>query len=175
MIQRLRQVVNRFPVPEELRVCLPHDVEAIPFQVHQQANSVAFVAKSANLRLFGAGLFGSNPLNQSVAGILFGASSPLIQVARFDGRCYLRNGFHRSFGLRKAGATHVPCLLLESNDYAQIGARGGGATFERTILESDNPPTCGHLAQDRAHPVRLKRVTKMIQVTWSDYSILDAD
>lgn len=96
-----------------------------------------------------------------------------MHVIRVDGRCYLRNGFHRVRGLLKAGATHIPCVLLEGTDFAQVGAVGGGATFERACLESKNPPTCGHFTDERAYAVTLRQMSRLIHITWSMYECPD--
>jgi hypothetical protein len=109
-----------------------------------------------------------------LAGAAFGPSLPLVQVGRFRGRCYLIDGYHRAFALRQAGATHMPCVFVEATDYGRLGARGGYESFERDLLESADPPTCAHLAPERAYPVVLRELRRVIHVTWSQY-ILPAD
>lgn len=158
-----------------LPVCLPHQLETVQLQIIGQQNGFMIRAHSLNLRLLGAGLpIGANAAQHiTFGGIGYGVSSPLIQVVSFGGRCYLKNGYHRAYGLRKAGATHIPCLLLEATDYAHVGALGGDATFERTLLESANPPTCGHFAQNRAYSVTLRKMTRMIHVGWTEYAVPD--
>ena len=102
-------------------------------------------------------------------GIVSGVSSNLVQVNEYDGKCYLRNGYHRAWALRAAGATHVPCLYLETNEFHWIGAVGDGATFDRADLESGNPPTCGYFTEARALEVDLRVVSRIIHVTWSEF------
>ena len=81
-----------------------------------------------------------------LAGAAFGPSLPLVQVGRFQGRCYLIDGYHRAFALRQAGVTHLPCLFRDVTDYAGLGATGEYESFERELLLSADPPTCAHLA-----------------------------
>jgi hypothetical protein len=84
------------------------------------------------------------------------------------------NGHHRVLALRQAGATHVPCVFLEVTDYTRLGTRGGYESFERDVLESADAPTCAHFAPERAYPVVLRELRRVIHVTWSQY-ILPTD
>jgi hypothetical protein len=106
-----------------------------------------------------------------MAGALFGANSPLTQVVRFRERCYLKNGYHRAYLLLGEGVSHMPCLLLHASEYALVGAQGGNATFDRELLESDDPPTCGHLTDERSYRVRLKPMRRVISVTWAEHTV----
>ncbi len=103
------------------------------------------------------------------AGMGMRSGSPFVYVARFNGRCYLANGFHRAYGLRKAGATHVPCVFRDAATADEIGIRADGSTFPLQRLEADNPPTVGHYARDRAQPVTLRTLSRFLHVSWSQY------
>ena len=104
------------------------------------------------------------------AGITFGVS-PLLQVVRVNGRCYLRNGFHRAYTLAKKGATYIPCLFLETNNFSLVGAVGAGATFDIEQLTAPVPPTVGYLTEDRAYPLSLKHFKRIINVLWNQYEV----
>ena len=163
-------------VADMLPICLPHSFENIACNVSVQPNGMLIRTRSFNLRVFNAGKIGADVAQQfSLAGIAFGPTSPLIQVIRFEGRCYLRNGLHRAYAFRKARASHMPCLLLDVSDFGQVGAVGGGATFERPLLESTDPPTCGHFTQGRAYLLSLRRLMRIINVTWSEHVFPDED
>jgi hypothetical protein len=102
-------------------------------------------------------------------GPILGAGSDLVQVVRVGGRCILRNGYHRAWSLRRAGHTHMPCLLLEADNYAQLGVNLN-ATLPIALLQSVDAPTMGHFTQGRAMRVNLKRVTRRATITWTlDY------
>jgi len=122
------------------------------------------------------GVFGVEPNRKlQIAGVALAPSSNLVQVVRFNGRCYLKNGFHRCSTLMWAGATHAPCLFLEGDDYGQVGAPGLPATFSREMLESANPPTLGHFTEARAQPVSLRSGTRVISVSWSEWFVPDEE
>lgn len=95
----------------------------------------------------------------------------LVDEARHNGRHYLHNGFHRCLALRRAGATHAPCILRDVPDHAAVGIHGG--TFSPPLLESANPPTLGHFTQGRAYDVQLKNVARYLHVSWAEYVVAD--
>ena len=150
---------------EMLEVALPKAQPNEPVEM-AGANgcSILLKAESLNVRTLLAGHLGNN-----FVGIQFGLSLSLVHVVKFNGRAYLHNGFHRTLGLRLAGATHVPCLIREVANYEETGVRADGATFDRALLDSANPPTLEHFTQARAHEVKLRRVQRYINVSWAEY------
>lgn len=161
-------VGNGPSVKDSLGICLPKTLESINYNFEQHPDRHIVHVQSGNFRVFGAGEVGKDGAQGlTLAGIAYGAASPLVQVVKFGGRYYLRNGFHRTLGLRLAGATHVPCVLLQATDYSQLEAPGSPQTFDRVILESADPPTCGHFTQGRAYSLPLRERTWTYTVTWS--------
>ncbi len=153
-------------------VCLPQSVEHRPIHVSFVQHGLLLRDQSLNFRIMGAGLIGEDLRDQvSLGGVAVGVTDPWVSVVRFNGRCYLRNGYHRVYGLRAAGATHIPCLFWDVTDYSRVGAIGGVATFDRSLLESSNPPTCRHLTDALAYRVILRRMSRFIHVTWAEYAV----
>jgi hypothetical protein len=148
--------------------CLPHTLDTVPYQIVSRPDGFAIQSPDLNLRLFHfGGPLAHNPVRQLImAGVAFGVASPLVQVVRFGGRCYLKNGFHRAYELRRAGAMQIPCILLDGNDWSQVVPPGPGAFGRdlRALMESNDPPTCGHFTQERAYPVTLREAVRVIDV-----------
>jgi hypothetical protein len=151
-----------------LPVCLPLAPQTENFHTFNSPNSILLKARSLNVVNFGGGVF-----NAAFMGIQFGVTLPFVHVVKHNGRHYLHNGFHRALALRRAGATHAPCILRDVPDHASVGIRTDGATFGATLLESANPPTLGHFTQGRAYDVQLKSVARYLHVSWADYVIPD--
>ena len=123
-----------------------------------ETGSVTISSKSLNTRVLETGWFGINlPEQTGFAGIACGESSPFVQVARFNGRCYLKNGFRRVYGLGAAGATHIPCIFVDEIDPLSVGIRGANQTFDLPILESADPPTCSHFIDGKATMLPIRR------------------
>lgn len=62
----------------------------------------------------------------------------LIQVMHFQGRYYLRNGYHRVVGAIEAGLTEIPALIVEATQPADVelpslGIAGLNAGFSMTL------------------------------------------
>lgn len=151
-----------------LETCLPLNPPTEPIQVSQTPQSMLITSRSLNFRALAQGF-----INGAFVGMHVGVALPLLHVVQLNGRCYLYNGFHRAYGARMAGATHVPCIFRDVPDAASAGINPPG-TFDLAILESANPPSLGHFTQGRAHDVNLRILTRALHVSWSDY-VVSAD
>jgi hypothetical protein len=100
----------------------------------------------------------------------FGVTLPFASVARYNGKYYLTNGFHRAIGLRQAGATHMPCMVRDVATPEDVGIQPPG-TFQLPLLESPDPPTVGHFTQGRAHNVTIRQFARFLHVSWAEYAI----
>jgi hypothetical protein len=59
----------------------------------------------------------------------------------------------------------MPCLVHDVTDPAQLD--GGAIDIAR--LAGDNPPAMAHFTQGLALPVRLRAVSRVIEVGWRQY------
>lgn len=157
-------LTNPPTLQELLTICLPPTEEAADFKAIQQAQSLILKSNTLNFRVMAQG-----PLAQNVAGVAFGVSLPLLHVVRWNGLCFLHNGFHRVVGMRNAGATEAPCLLRDVATADQVGINAN--TFSEALLTSPNPPTIAHFTQGRAYSVQLRKSSRIIHVSWSDYAM----
>lgn len=87
------------------------------------------------------------------------SGSPYVEVARYNGRWFLRDGYHRAFRFLQKGICHIPAVVVNTTTLAQLGAVGS-RFFAEEILFSERPPlvadfleddlTVRYLRQDRA-------------------------
>jgi hypothetical protein len=161
-------------VQELLDLCLPltqpnHEVEIHKDQ--KASGSLMLMTKNLSLGIDrdGAHVVETHKGSQVFVGVEVSTPAPLLHVVCYQDLYYLHNGFHRAYSARLAGATHIPCILRNVTYSADIGI--GADTFGLEVLQSNNPPTVGHFTQGRAHPVRLKSLTKIIQVSWAEYMV----
>jgi hypothetical protein len=147
-----------------LATCLPTAQPQEDFRFQLTGQSAIIKSRSLNLRMTQAGI-----IQNMAAGFLFGPALPLVQVTRFNGRCYLHNGFHRAVGLGKRGATHMPCILRDVPSAEAAGIRGTPATFGEPLLTSANPPTLSHFIRGRALDVQIRAVSRILHVSWADH------
>lgn len=154
-----------------MSVCLPQAISNDPIHASGQGQSIVIKSRSLNLLVLAEGPL-QIPHVPDVIGIHFGWTLPFVHVVRFNGRCYLHNGYHRAVGLRRHGATEIPCILREVNDPQTVGIQPP-TTFDLQLLESASPPTLAHFADNVAHPVRLRASMRIIQINWSQHVMFD--
>lgn len=68
-----------------------------------------------------------------------GDTSPYLEVAFYRGRWFLRDGYHRSYGLLQRGINCVPAVVLHTRTIEELGAIGH-KFFSEDILFSARPP-----------------------------------
>jgi hypothetical protein len=173
--KRCADIKDASQISEIVKLCLPQQPEIYHVRpVVSREQGVILKCPSLNVTIGDRGYIQQAPKLQAVAGVLYSAHLPFVEVARFKNRCYLKNGYHRAYGLAKLGVTHLPCVLRDVADYSGTGVRADGATLSPGLLEDQaNPPTCGHFVQGRACQVALRKVTKFINVMWSEYLVPD--
>jgi hypothetical protein len=69
-----------------------------------------------------------------------GYTSPYLEVAFHRGRWFLRDGYHRSYGLLRRGINCVPAVVLHARTIKELGAIGH-KFFSEDILFSARPHT----------------------------------
>jgi hypothetical protein len=152
---------------ELLHICLPAALPNEELQASFLPQSLLIRSRNLNIVARQQGRIGANAI-----GLIFGPQAPLVNVVRYNNRLYLHNGFHRVFGVRAAGAMHVPCLMRDVPDAATAGL-GVPGRFSEPLLTSADPPTVAHFTQGRAHQVQLRTFVRMLHVTWSDHVIAE--
>ena len=145
-------------------VCLPMNPVIENYSVSQQPHSVLIRSHSLNLRPLQVG-----PIGPSAFGVMVGVALPFVHVVRFNGRCFLHNGYHRATAAALAGAPEIPCVFRDVAVPEEIGI--GPGTFDLAVLESADPPTIHHFASGQAHPVDLLIKSRTMQISWTDWVV----
>lgn len=156
---------------ELLEVCLPLNAPQDDWSMSTVHGSTVIRSRSLNLTIAAAGPL-NVPMVPNLVGIQFAWSLPVLHVVKYNGRCYLFNGYHRAVGAVRAGAQNAPCLFRDVKTEAETAIAPPG-TFPLTLLESGNPPTVGHYIQGRAWDVQLRRATRIIQVSWAQHQVFE--
>jgi hypothetical protein len=84
-----------------------------------------------------------------------------MQVAGLAGRYFLRDGYHRAYGLLNAGITHVPALVKDFGSFEEIALPPG--MLPQAAYLGERPPMLPDylddvLAADTSIPVTQKMV-----------------
>lgn len=161
--------------PELLNLCLPAAQPSEPFYsspITDQSQSILIKLRNHNLQFSHWGIF-DGLHGAKVAGVLFRVGLPFVHVVRYGGRCYLHNGYHRAYGARAAGATRIPCIFRDVSSAQMAGIRQDSGTIPEALLVSANPPTLSHFFNGRALTVQLRAKSRVLHVTWQQYSVPD--
>jgi hypothetical protein len=100
--------------------------------------------------------------------VFFGAS--YLQVVKYKGRSFVRDGYHRAAGLIRRGIFEVPCVLIEADSFEQLGAPQGSFTYE--VLFGDHPPELRHFWDDTvAADVDRIAVRKVVRIRADEFVV----
>jgi len=142
----------------------------MPVQFDPNKNAWIFSSPNPNLRILGNFSLEVQP---GVPGFGFVVSIPqsYLQVANLRGRFFLRDGYHRAFGLLSIGVRWAPCLV---RDFAQIE----DLTLPAGLLPQDaflgaKPPLLTDYSNDEvAASVEVGTTHKMIVLPGLEFSAL---
>jgi hypothetical protein len=126
----------------------------------------AWTVTSANPNLRIAGNVGPLPVSPGGTALGFAvvAGPSFLQVGRYNGRHFLRDGYHRAFGLLSRGITIVPSFVRDITRFEEL------VSDPRTMLPQDSylgqrPPVLSDYLDDTiSAAVQLPAVHKMIVI-----------
>ena len=87
------------------------------------------------------------------------AKPNLVNVARYEGRLLLMNGYHRTYQLMQNGETHVPAFVRD------VDAFPDGLDFSEELAMSDRPPMLPDFNTDAATTIRKPAMNELIRIT----------
>jgi hypothetical protein len=147
--------------------------------VQDQATlSYTFASDNPNLRIGGMAQSEASapapngaqmPLNIHGFFVTFGG--PWLQAAEFQGRWFLRDGYHRAFQLLKAGVSQVAAVLVSANSLEDLGIIRPGF-IGADVLLGDRPPRLGDFHDDRwSANGSLPRVRKVVRIRAEEFVV----
>jgi len=81
----------------------------------------------------------------------------LLQVMHFNGRYYLRNGYHRLFDAISGGIQEVPALVVEALQPQDVDIGGGFGSFNPGYtMGQKRPPLVADFTTDAAIPIKMR-------------------
>jgi hypothetical protein len=94
---------------------------------------------------------------------LYGGS-PFFEVAEFCGRWFLRDGYHRAYGLLQAGIHSVPAVVIHAKTIEELGATQPWFFSEDQLLSSRPPRVVDFLDDNLVLRYRRPRLIKTIRI-----------
>jgi hypothetical protein len=129
-----------FAIPTERRL------QQIPVTGEQDRKSYTVSSANPNLRVVGSAVGpaevtlveGIPPINALAIQYFIAINPSFMQVVHFNGRWFLRDGYHRAGALLKAGISACPCLIVDAGDLTQLGLPDNAVPFD--VLFGPRPP-----------------------------------
>ncbi len=99
--------------------------------------------------------------------------SPFIEAAHYNGRWFLRDGYHRAHSLLKIGIHRVPAVVIWAKTIEELGTVYPWF-FDQTVLFSDHPPRLidfhdRELAIHYRRPMREKIIRVSVEESFHPY------
>jgi hypothetical protein len=136
------------------------------------STKMTWIVSSPNPNLRIAAQF-SAPVGPGLIGYGFAitVSKSYLQVAGLNGRYFLRDGYHRAYGLLAAGITHVPALVKEFGSIEEVGLPAG-LLPQAAYLGSRPPRLEDYLDDNVSASTRLPITQKLVVVQALDLHTL---
>ncbi len=164
-----------------LESCLPLEFrQDVQVSFDQAVPGVTFSSVSPKLQFAGLQItgfggpeitYGGQQVKQVGVLLLIGTQPNYVQVVGYNGRYFLKNGYHRAYAALLSNRKQIPAVVSESEDFAGTGALNTGF-FSRELLLGDAPPLVTDFLNDRiAVDVKLKPMRKVIRVRADDFLV----
>jgi hypothetical protein len=104
-------------------------------------------------------------------GFAVGYGLPFIQVVEYEGRWFIRDGYHRCYALLCRGITRIPCLFIRAANGQQFGGFAP-QFFARDIIFGPRPPfLADFLNDDVAVTVSRYATGKVVRIVAQEFNI----
>jgi hypothetical protein len=161
-------------------LCLPDSsILEVGGMLHPSGRSITLSSPSPNLRvsqhilqdLTVAPAPGVPGQTMKFFGFAVSYGAPFLQVAEYKGRWFVRDGYHRSYGLLSRGVARVPAVFVKARSFTETGA-AAPIFLSREILFGDHPPTLKDFFDDDLAMTVSQRVTrKIVRITAEEFVV----
>lgn len=161
-------------------LCLPTTQPLPPLGAFgdQDGHGFALSSLNPNLRVVGSNiaeaLVSPSPEvpPQKVQAFTFFVSlgASYVQVARYHGRSFLRDGYHRAAGLLRAGVTRIPAVVIDAPSFQFVAPAPG--LFDHEVAFSDRAPRLADFWDDSVSADALQpEVRKVVRLRAEEFAV----
>jgi hypothetical protein len=155
--------------------CLPPP-STVKLQVGFDPAQSALTASSVNpnLRIGGFGTFDTvtpSGQTQRIFGFHLGFGVSFVQLAEYQGRWMVRDGYHRAYGLLRLGISRVPCVIVKARRFDETGG-GRAGLFDYEKVFGERPPVMTDFLSDKfSVDVRIQAQMKIVRIKAEEYFV----
>jgi hypothetical protein len=166
---------NLFPV------CLPEPVapESLEYTADADHKGLNYFSANPNLRIGGHAIqqvqipvgAGLPAQALTVAGFIVNLGLPFIQIAEFNNRWFVRDGYHRCFGFLRRGIRRIPCVFIRARSFDELGANQP-AFIRQELLFGERPPFLrDFLDDDVSGRTQHRDIRKIVRISAQEFLV----
>jgi hypothetical protein len=160
-------------------VCLPTEQPQVPAGAFRDSDGkgLAVGSTNPNLRIVGTNASAAMlqlsadlppvPVQAMTVFVQMGIS--YLQVVRYRGRCFLRDGYHRATALLRRGIHTAPAILIEARSFDELAVPAGGLGGD--VVFGERPPSLVDFWGDAAAEVEQVAVRKIVRVRGDEFVV----
>jgi hypothetical protein len=161
--------------------CLPDPAEGIGLSgtMDPDQKGITLSSLNPNLRIGGHIVAdvdvvvapGSPAQKQKFVGYSINFGARFVQVAEYNSRWFVRDGYHRTFGLTRRGINRIPCVFIRARSFAELGAAAPGF-FSYEVLFGDRPPFLTDFLDDAVSTsANQKAHRKVVRISAEEFQV----
>jgi hypothetical protein len=163
-----------------VELCLPAVQPVPPLGAFGDPDGHGFALSSLNpnLRVVGSNVAEAlvspspqvPPQKMQAFTFLVSMGASYVQVARYQGRSFLRDGYHRAAGLLRAGVTHIPAVVIDAPSFQFVTSAPG--LFDHEVAFSDRVPKLSDFWDDSVSADALQpAVRKVVRLRAEEFVV----
>jgi hypothetical protein len=104
-------------------------------------------------------------------GFIVGIHPSFVQVAECNGRWFVRDGYHRCYGLLRRGITRIPCVFVRARNFSETGAEQPGLLKYEQVFSS-RPPLLKDFFDDAVSvTVQYRALRKVVRIRGEEFFV----
>jgi hypothetical protein len=137
----------------------------VEYRVQAECDGYSLLSENPNLQWRLSPVAGDNASSP----LQVHSGSPFFEVAEFRGRWFLRDGYHRAYGLLKANVRYAVAVVIRARSLEEVGATRGWF-FDEEVLFCSRPPRVSDFLEDALtvqydRPRLMKRLRVRVEET----------
>jgi hypothetical protein len=114
---------------------------------------------------------GSQGKKEKVVGFAINFGANFVQIAEYNGRWFVRDGYHRTYGLLRQGIQHAPCVFVKARSFQELGAAAPGF-LPYEVLFNDRPPFLTDFLDDTFSVlINQKAMRKVVRISAEEFLV----
>lgn len=109
--------------------------------------------------------------NVPQVGFAIDLGTPFIQVVEFQRRWFIRDGYHRCYGLLQRGINRIPCVFVKARDFSETGANRPGFIGQEVLMGPRPPMLTDFLDTTFSIDVRQPSIVKVVRVVAQEFMV----